>query len=187
MSKVMIKTDENNNIIECRMDWLINQTTNDIASWTELEETNNRHKSNEYNPVINDNGLYVAKYIGGNRVLKTESELLAELNTGDNKLKIIKMMIVSILGRQDIKDIQSLLNFNSIGVSKNYNKKTNKIQQANEQAWFEWIENVATFLDNGFDINDYTLDPTETSKTLITMAIFGAMPDVPDVYQNLIE
>lgn len=60
---------ENNIIIDLKMSW----QQNDFTDYTEILETDNRHKANDYN-LMNINGDYILKYENGEIVENTVAD-----------------------------------------------------------------------------------------------------------------
>ena len=184
MYEMYVKLINVNEIQDMKMAWNIHN----IAEWELAELTTKRDRPTIYGYLKNDQGIYRYRLVGGIIVPKTSAEILAELNGDDKKLELIKDLMRSVLEDPRIEDLRGIVGFNAIGKVKGYNKKADKIGDVLEEAWFDYIENVATFTDNGFDIANFTVDPAEVPpKILIDINMFGPMPAIPDIYSNLEE
>jgi hypothetical protein len=152
---------------------------NSFGWWVKLEDGSS---------VMSDN--IPAKYVGD--IYKYNQNELYN-NNGVAEIKdqsMIKIEAISKMQQEilESKDSNALINAVLLEITGGeYSTKTKKISDDSIRDWYQYLENVAKFKTNGFNVDDYTLDPLETEKILITPSIFGTVPELPDIITEIVD
>lgn len=125
--------------------------------------------------------IIIKKYWLNDIVL--DGGIVRKKNSNEEVIAAISKIQSTTLFSVDLNKIMEAVTWEKIGLE--YSQKISKINGTTIENYFQYVENVAKFQENGFDPSDYTLDPSDVTKTLVTPAIFGIVPDPPLIYANI--